>query len=132
MDFNYFIYVLNVVLNFGSADQLKKNFTFISSLWKNKNYFKLHKIICLIKWHFCHYPGIRSVTISLCTLLGYSLDHRGIYTWNNIVKIRAYFGTFLPVYLVRECTFFVFTFVIVILLLKLIIQTVKTEPKEKK
>ena len=48
-DFNYFIYVLNVGLNFGSADQIKGSFTFILSLLKNKNYFKLHKITHFIK-----------------------------------------------------------------------------------
>ena len=49
------------VLNSGSADQLKGNFTFILSLLKNNSYFKFHKITRFIKWHFCHYHEVRAV-----------------------------------------------------------------------
>ena len=64
-DFNYFIYILNICFKFWACQPTKNRFYTHFEYFENNNYFKLHKITCFIKWHFCNYPRVRGVTIFL-------------------------------------------------------------------
>ena len=73
--FNYFIYILNVCFKFWAGQPTIKWFYIYFKYFTKKNYFKLYKIICFIKSHFCHYSWVRGVTIYTLILAIFSLHY---------------------------------------------------------
>ena len=61
--FNHFIYVLIVCFKFWTSRPTKIGFYTYFEYLKNNNCFKLYKITLFIRWHFCHYPGVRGIII---------------------------------------------------------------------